>query len=225
MNSQNVKDENTLLIRIHADNTAAVDYVLDGTVIHKSLSVIEIVKALKQSSYSKCVAESGLLPKNCIAFSRDMETDGRYYVIEHTERKSDIVYHNTAYTDFPLPRLVFGFGVSSDGRVCRINVAVVGQDGGLNEETPLYHFPFSNVSGFAMCTGSNKLPVYKKASSLNSLPNYLLMLPNNDDHYNKSHNKFGLGYRELLEHLKDKSPDYYYSDVLVQSGKKLKDFI
>ena len=32
-------------------------------------------------------------------------------------------------------------------------------------------------------------------------------------------------YRELLNHLKDKEPAYYYTDVLVPNGKTLKDFI
>ena len=32
-------------------------------------------------------------------------------------------------------------------------------------------------------------------------------------------------YRALLNHLKDKEPAYYYTDVLVPNGKTLKDFI
>ena len=36
---------------------------------------------------------------------------------------------------------------------------------------------------------------------------------------------FDMPYRELLNHLKDKDPSYYYTDVLVPSGKTLKDFI
>ena len=32
-------------------------------------------------------------------------------------------------------------------------------------------------------------------------------------------------YRELLNHLKNKDPAYYYTDVLIPSGKTLKDFI
>ena len=35
----------------------------------------------------------------------------------------------------------------------------------------------------------------------------------------------GLQYRDLLEHLKDKEPSYYYSDVLIPNEKTLKDFI
>ena len=43
--------------------------------------------------------------------------------------------------------------------------------------------------------------------------------------YSESNNKLGLGYRELMEHLKDKDPAYYYSDILIPNGKTLRDFI
>ena len=76
-----------------------------------------------------------------------------------------------------------------------------------------------------MCTGSNRLPTYKKPSAISNLPYYLLMLPNNDDYYSATRNKLELGHRDLLEHLKDKSSEYYYTDVLIPSGKTLKDFI
>lgn len=45
------------------------------------------------------------------------------------------------------------------------------------------------------------------------------------DGYSESNNKLGLGYRELMEHLKDKDPAYYYSDILIPNGKTLRDFI
>lgn len=50
-------------------------------------------------------------------------------------------------------------------------------------------------------------------------------MPNNDDNFDVRDNKLKLEYRDLLEHLKDKDPSYYYSDVLIPNGKTLKDFI
>ena len=50
-------------------------------------------------------------------------------------------------------------------------------------------------------------------------------MPNNDDHFSASHNQLKLEHRDLLEHLKDKSPDYYYEKVLIPSGRTLKNFI
>lgn len=42
--------------------------------------------------------------------------------------------------------------------------------------------------------------------------------------YYKTHNKLGLEYRELMEHLKDKDPSYY-TDILTPNGWTLGEFI
>ena len=73
--------------------------------------------------------------------------------------------------------------------------------------------------------GRNALPQYKTPHALASLPTFLLSIPNGDHSFNALNNKLGLQYRDLLEHLKDKDPSYYYSDVLIPNGKTLNDFI
>ena len=219
-----IKTENELVIRIKADDSATVEYVIDGVVTHKALSIIDIIQSLKQSWDRQNMVESGFLPQNCIAFSRYIEGGNRCYVLDFPERTSDIVYHNTEYDNFPLPRLIFGFMLSSEGRVMSVKIAVA-DEGTLTEDTKLFHYPFSNVNGFRMCTGANRFPAYKTMAALNNLPQYVLKLPNNDDQFWKRDNKLEFGYRELLEHLKDKSSAYYYTDVLIPSGKTLKDFV
>ena len=52
-----------------------------------------------------------------------------------------------------------------------------------------------------------------------------MSMPNNNDHYRNERTRLGLEYRELLETLKDKTPEYYYSDVLIPSGKTISNFI
>lgn len=96
----------------------------------------------------------------------------------------------------------------------------------LRESSQMYIYPFSNVSksNFSVCTGQNSLPEIKQPYSLTNMPDYILSLPDNDDHFNSSDNKLNLGHRELMEHLRDKPPEYYYTDVLIPSGKTLKDF-
>ena len=91
----------------------------------------------------------------------------------------------------------------------------------------MFCYPFSNVtqSTFHLCTGNNVLPSYKSPSGISNLPGYLLRLPNNDDSFDVRDNRLHMEYRDLLEHLKDKDPSYYYSDVLIPNGKTLKDFI
>ena len=53
----------------------------------------------------------------------------------------------------------------------------------------------------------------------------MLGLPDNDDMFYSAHNKKGLDHKALLEHLKDKNPAYYYTDILVPNGRTLSDFI
>ena len=60
---------------------------------------------------------------------------------------------------------------------------------------------------------------------LSSLPRFLLELPNNDDWFDSTYNKPGYSMRQLLEHLKDKTPGYYESDILIPDGRRLADFI
>ena len=84
----------------------------------------------------------------------------------------------------------------------------------------MFFYPFSNVhSNDRVCTGNNVLPRYRKISALKNFPRYLLGLPDNDDMYDREHNRLKLSHGELLEQLKDKDPAYYYTDILVSMEK------
>ena len=43
--------------------------------------------------------------------------------------------------------------------------------------------------------------------------------------YDSSRNQLELEHGPLMEHLQDKTPDYYYSDILIPNGETLEDFI
>jgi hypothetical protein len=212
------------VIRIKRDLSITVDVAENGITAHKVISPQGLENALMESMINTDT-KSGILPKNCIAWTKSSRGNAEYYVIRHDERFADIQYHETKYPHFPIPQLVFGFRISGN-RITGVNAGVVEAGSlNLNEDTQMYRYPFSNVNGFDMCTGGNRLPIIKKAAALANLPYYILSLPDNDDYYSANHNKLNLGHRELLEHLKDKSSEYYYTDVLIPSGRKLKDFI
>ena len=168
---------------------------------------------------------SGLLPPNCLYI--EIDSDGnKSYCLWYPRLYADISYHETAYPNFPLPRLVFAFQLDTEGKVsdCRMGVAAAEHP---TRRTVMYRYPFSNVGGSmgTICIGRNALPQYKTPHALASLPTFLLSIPTGDHSCNALNNKLGLQYRDLLEHLKDKDPSYYYSDVLIPNGKTLKDFI
>ena len=138
----------------------------------------------------------------------------------------DLTYHKTVYERFPLPAMVFSLSVNQSGRPSNCRLAVV-PDGRLTPNSMLYHYPFSNVyMDTSICIGAaNSLPTYKDLRTLGSLPYHILALPNNDHNFDRSHNKGKLGYRELLDSLKDKEPAFYYDHVLIPRNEILRDFI
>ena len=166
---------------------------------------------------------SGFLPEHCLHIA--MNAAERRYVIWNPELRADVIYGDTEYPDFPLPRLVFSLRVLSDGKVADCSMGVVA-DETPTENTPMYFYPFSNVyDDERVCTGNNVLPRYRKLTAIKNFPRYLLGLPDNDDMFTSAHNRLGLDHKALLEHLKDKDPAYYYSDILVPNRRTLGDFI
>ena len=193
----------------------------------------DLCRLLDQPGWSDIMVESHSYASGYVAVDTDIKRQVRCSVSENGDRDfclwhphlhADISYFGTEYPDFPLPRLVFRFRVSQEGKVfdCRLGVV---EDKPPAEDSAMFVYPFSNVGGFHLCTGNNVLPVYKKTSALANLPGYLLQLPNNNDSFNPQNNKLHMPYRELLNHLKTKDPAYYYTDVLIPSRKTLKDFI
>lgn len=193
-------DPECLKIRLEGEENGVKQY--------KEISQEDLIDSFRQSIRTEAV-QSGFLPPNC--FHVEIQSDkSKVYCLWHPSLYADISYYGTEYVHFPLPRLVFGFHISPEGKVRSCKVGVIA-DEKPTAETPMFHYPFSNVGGFRLCTGNNALPVYKKPHTLATLLDFLLRLPNNNDSFHQSYNKLQLPYRELLNHLKDKEPSYYYS--------------
>ena len=213
-------------IRIDSEHgEIAVEQKLKGGVTAcKNITPQALVDALVGSRYDDTYYTTGLLPDGCVAATVGQDTVT--YFIRYPELYADVSYYGTEYLQFPIPRLVFGFKyLPKEGKVAGCRLCVV-KDERLTAETSVYRYPFSNVgAGGHICTGNNALPVYKDPSRLHTLAGYILRLPNNNDHFSAANNRPQAGYRDLLELLKDKAPEFYYTDILVEDGKTLKDFL
>ena len=208
------------VIRIKDDGRVMVERDSEGIKSFKQIDPDTLVKCIDKSMVRGAV-RTGLLPKGCVSVS--MHDDGsRDVVLLYTEGRADISYFGTEYKNFPLP---LGFRLTEEGRVGSCKLGVVENSGRLKPDTKMYHYPLSNVSGFHLCTGNNTFPKCGSLHTLASLPYYIMAMPNNNDHFNHSLNKPGLEMRDLLELLRDKEPSFYYSDVLLLSGRILNDFI
>lgn len=212
-------------LSIHISDSAEifVEERKNGIKSCKCISLDDLLVCIKSSIREIKPVYRAVLPKNALFYSCCPETGDFSAAMEYPYNKADITYMNTEYRDFPLPKLVFGFKVAGK-KIKKVYLGITG-NGILRESSLMYTYPFSNVSkDFVLCTGGNALPEIKSPYSLSNMPDYILSLPDNDDYYNIRHNRLELGHRELMEHLADKTPEYYYSDILIPSGKTLSDF-
>ena len=212
-------------LSIHISDSAEifVEERKNGIKSCKCISLNDLLVCIKSSIREIKPIYRAVLPKNALFYSCCPETGSFSAAMEYPYNKADITYMNTEYRDFPLPKLVFGFKVAGK-KIKKVYLGITG-NGILREGSLMYTYPFSNVSNdFILCTGGNSLPEIKSPYSLSNMPDYILSLPDNDDYDNIRHNRLELGHRELMEHLADKSPEHYYSDILIPSGKTLSDF-
>jgi len=211
------------VIRISDDGRIMVENDIGGVKSFKQIAPDTLLECINRSLLRGAV-HTGLLPKNCLAFSA-YDDGNRDVVLLHEANRADISYFDTEYKDFPLPRLVFGFRLSKEGRVSNCRLGVIENTGMIKPETRMFHYPLSNVSGFHLCTGNNTLPKCDSLHTLASLPYFIMAMPNNNDHFSPKNNKGGFEMRDLLELLKDKEQAFYYNDVLVPNGATLNEFI
>lgn len=213
----------SVLIRIRDDGTVAIEEDNSGIKGFKEISPDSLLQCINQSLLRGAVS-SGLLPKGCISYTAH-DSGERNICMLHPESRADISYYGSPYPAFPLPRLVFGFSITKENRISQCRLGVVGNESNLKPATPMFVYPFSNVSGTHLCTGNNVLPKCQSLHTLGSVPYYILGMDNNNDYFQPSNNKLGLEMRDLLELLRDKPPEYYYSNILIPSGQTLGDFI
>lgn len=212
-------------LSIHISDSAEifVEERKNGIKSCKCISLNDLLVCIKSSIREIKPIYRAVLPKNALFYSCCPETGSFSAAMEYPYNKADITYMNTEYRDFPLPKLVFGFKVAGK-KIKKVYLGITG-NGILRESSLMYTYPFSNVSSdFVLCTGGNALPDIKSPYSLSNMPDYILGLPDNDDYFNIKNNRLQLNHRELMEHLADKTPEYYYSDILIPSGKTLADF-
>ena len=216
-----MKTKDELVIRILENGEIMVEDTENGVKSVKKVSPETFLDCIRNSVKTNVVA-SGMLPEGTFSFAVNGRGERRICV-EFLSERCDVVYEKTEYKDFPLPRLVFGFNLSGE-HITSVDVGVV-TAGMLTPKMDLFVYPFSNVSEFRMCLGMNRLPDIKSFHQLKGIMHFIMSMPNNNDRYSPNRTRLGLEYRTLLETLKNKTSEYYYTDVLIPSGKTLADFI
>lgn len=216
-----MKTKDELVIRILENGEIMVEDMENGVKGVKKVSPETFLDCVRNSIRTN-VVNSGILPEGTFSFTVNGHGERRVCA-EFLSDRCDIVYEKTEYKDFPLPRLVFGFNLNRE-RITNVDIGVA-DTGMLTPKTDLFVYPFSNVFGFRMCLGMNRLPNIKSFHQLKGCMYFIMSMPNNNDNYQRGRTKLDLELRNLFETLRDKPLEYYYTDVLIPSGKTLADFI
>ena len=214
---------NELVIRIQEGSNVAVEEYKDGVKSYKAITPDSLLECINKSLLRGAVS-SGLLPRGCLSYTAHDNGDKDVCIL-HPDNRADITYYGSSYLNFPLPRLVFGFHITGEGRISQCRLGVVANENNLKPTAPMFVYPLSNVSGTHLCTGNNVFPKCQSLHTLGSLTYHIISMDNNNDYFKPSNNKQGLEMRDLLALLQDKPPEYYYSDILIPSKKTLGDFI
>jgi len=182
-----VSTSNELIIRIKDDGSVSVEECRGGVTSYKAIAPDSLLNCINKSLLRGGV-KSGLFPNECKSLIVHDNGD-RDITMLHPEDRADISYMGTLYKDFPLPKLIFGFHISGEGRISQCRLGVVGNERNLKPTTPMYIYPFSNVSGTSLCIGNNSLPRVQSLHTLESLTYHILGMDNNNDHFKPSNNK------------------------------------
>lgn len=80
-----------------------------GVLSYREIDPVEFYYALNGSCVGNEYISSGFLPEHCLHVS--MNAEERRFVIWNPDLRADVIYRDTEYLDFSLPRLVFGLRV------------------------------------------------------------------------------------------------------------------
>ena len=119
-----MKDGNEIVIRISPQKgRICVEEDDNGVISRKSIDQDGLLQCFKNSlKYQEDAYASGFLPLNTLAISQ--RGDVRRFTVWYPRLYADVSLYDTSYPHFPIPRLVFSFSLSGEGKVscCRLGV-------------------------------------------------------------------------------------------------------
>lgn len=132
------KDELRIRI-IPEDGEILIETYTDGIVKCKAVQEDALLDCIKNSTRWNYV-NSGLLPSDCIHV-KIHPNGNKEYCLWYPRLYADISYHETAYPNFPLPRLVFAFHADTEGKISGCRMGVIA-DEKPTLDTVMYRYPF-----------------------------------------------------------------------------------
>lgn len=199
------------------DDSGLVDVFMedDGLVLTKKTvsytTMLDMLKSCTDTTKKQMGVSdlSPIFPGDSIISTiqiKDFPTaDTKWYILLREPKPVDFEFFGTTYKNVGVPKTLFAIKVSG-GHVMSFRVVAV-KDMFVSSKTPIYAYPFSNVStSGTVCTGDNFKAINQEVDDTNtynllSIPEMFFAMPNSEHSY--GHNTSGLYYRDLLEKLVD----------------------
>lgn len=154
--------------------------------------------------------------------SKQYAQNSTIYVLHRKKFQAPMQIFSRFHGDVGFPGLLFGVNVVNN-RLSSLYVVAV-KDEIISEDTILYKYPYTNVSGYEgrVCLGSNHFTkgiLY--GDKLYNVPNEFFSMPNTLHSYNFRNNTKGYEFEEMILSLKNKE----FDDALLVKNDKLDTYI
>lgn len=149
--------------------------------------------------------------------SKQYAKNSTLYVLHREKFLAPMKVYNRFHGDIGYPGLLFGINVVNN-RLSNLSVVAV-KDTDINEDTEIYYYPYTNVSGIdgRVCLGSNIFDTgILDGDKLFNVPNEFFSMPNTLHSYSFKNNTKRYEFEELVISLKNKDFD---DNLLVENSK------
>ena len=153
--------------------------------------------------------------------SKQYAKNSSVYVLHRKKFQAPVQIYNRFHGDVGFPGLLFAIYVVNN-RLSKLNLVAV-KDEIITEETRIYKYPYTNVSGDrgSVCLGGNNFDKgILEGDKLYNVPNQFFSMPNTLHSYSSSKNTKGYEFEEMVISLKNKE----FDDELLVENKDLKNY-
>lgn len=149
------------------------------------------------------IIETPILPTNCVKFVwRDMFRGSADVYIQIPKNRWNITFFETPISQVGFPRMIFNYSIDRK-KVTLQTIVAIKDNGPINKDTPLYHFPFSHVSSEGhVCMGGNVFPTIEEIQQVGTFHHLFLASPFTTDYGAKT--VTGKTVNQLFDVLKNK---------------------
>lgn len=204
-------------------NIVKITNSMNGVTENFSVTVEELIKIINSSIKKTEYFCSPYLPKNIIRYK---VTDLGMYVFTEIKKNIWRINYEGNYYNVGFPRLIFNYLLTEDEEkkneyhVKLYRIFAVKSVGLINDNTELFHFPYSHVNADAVvCMGANNLPNVKQPSQLETFHSFFFNSPFGEDYGSKT--SLNLSMAELVVDKFNEKP--FDDDVLLSAEIKFGD--